>query len=397
MVTPFRSLVPALVLGVALAAAACTPAPGGDPGGGTGGADDGSGGSGGQTSGSGGRGGSQPTGSGGAGGVSSTGGATGSGGTTTTGGSGGGAGGASGSGGSAAPKDGGASDGTAAPGDASAPTGDASGPPPMGGPAKPSAGCGKVNPATGARTVMTGGRTGNFMVALPPSYDPNKPYPLGFAFHGFNLNEKTCYQGSECPGFRTLVGMTAITVFPKSIGPGWEAPVANLAPNIKFVEDIIALMKAEYCVDENRVFVSGVSSGGQMVHHVSCQLGDRLWAGAPIAGYVETAARTNCKGTPAEVVIHGVKDNLKNGQFARDMYAMRNGCPTPPANLAAMEAQINAAFTAKRKEYACVDYVGCTKNPVRYCLHSEPLYAGNTHGWPDTGGKMIADFIATLK
>jgi hypothetical protein len=34
---------------------------------------------------------------------------------------------------------------------------------------------------------------------------------------------------------------------------------------------------------------------------------------------------------------------------------------------------------------------------VRYCLHSEPLYNKNTHGWPDTGGKMIADFLDTLK
>ena len=120
-------------------------------------------------------------------------------------------------------------------------------------------------------------------------------------------------------------------------------------------------------------------------------------AGAPIAGYVEPAARANCKGTPAEVVIHGINDNLKNGQAGRDLYAERNGCPTPPANLAATEAMILAAFNAKEKKFACVDYAGCTKNPVRYCVHSEPLYAGNTHGWPDTGGQMVADFLATLK
>ena len=106
------------------------------------------------------------------------------------------------------------------------------------------------------------------MVAIPPNYDPMKPYPLGFAFHGYNLNEKTCYQGSECPGFRTVVGAKAITVFPKSIGPGWEYPVNLLAPNIQFVKDIIAQMKTEYCIDESRVFVSGVSSGGQMTHHM---------------------------------------------------------------------------------------------------------------------------------
>jgi hypothetical protein len=97
------------------------------------------------------------------------------------------------------------------------------------------------------------------------------------------------------------------------------------------------------------------------------------------------------------VVIHGVKDGLPRAQAARDLAAMRNGCPTPPATLKEVEDKINAAFAAKRKEFACADYEGCARNSVRYCLHSEPLYAGNTHGWPDTGGMMIADFLATLK
>jgi poly(3-hydroxybutyrate) depolymerase len=267
---------------------------------------------------------------------------------------------------------------------------------PPGGP-HPSAGCGKVNPPTGARTIMTGAtKAAKFMVALPPGYDPRQPYPLGFAFHGYNLDEKSCYQGPECVGFRTVVGAKAITVFPKSIGPGWEYPVNLLAPNVQFVKDVIALMKAEYCVDESRIFVSGVSSGGQMTHHLSCQLGDQLWAAAPIAGYLEEASRTNCKGSPAQVVIHGVKDGLPKAQAARDLAATRNGCPNPP-DTKALEDRIAAAFTAGRKEIGCVDYAGCARAPVRYCLHSEPLYAGNTHGWPDTGGKTIAEFLDALK
>jgi predicted esterase len=265
---------------------------------------------------------------------------------------------------------------------------------PAGGP-RPSAGCGKMSPATGARTIMTGTtKAAKFMVALPPGYDPRKPYPLGFAFHGYNLDEKSCYEGPECVGFRTVVGAKAITVFPKSIGPGWEYPLNLLAPNIQFVKDVIALMKAEYCVDETRIFVSGVSSGGQMTHHLSCQLGDQLWVAAPIAGYLEDGSRTNCKGSPAQVVIHGVKDGLPKAQAARDLAAMRNGCPTAP-DTKTLEDRILAAYP--QKQFGCVDYVGCAKAPVRYCLHSEPLYNKNTHGWPDTGGKMIADFLDTLK
>jgi poly(3-hydroxybutyrate) depolymerase len=262
-----------------------------------------------------------------------------------------------------------------------------------------SAGCGKANPPAGKRMIMTGSNNQSFWVALPPGYDPNKPYPLGFAFHGFGLNDKTCHDGSECPGFRTEVGATAITVFPKSISAGWEYPVVYLPQNVKYVDDLIALMKSEYCVDESKIFVSGVSSGGHFTHHLACQLGDRLWAAVPIAAYLEPAARTNCKGTPPQLHIRGITDSLAKGQDARDFQAMRNGCPTPPAGLATMEMEVLSAFQMKTNppKTRCLDYEGCATNPLRYCVFSQVTYNGGTHGWPDDGGKLIADFLSKLK
>ena len=264
---------------------------------------------------------------------------------------------------------------------------------------KPSAGCGKASPAVGKRMITTQGKNQSYWVAIPPSYDPMKPYPLGFAFHGFGLDDKTCHDGSECPGFRTVVGANAITVFPKSISAGWEYPVVYLPQNVKYVEDLIALMKSEYCVDENRIFVSGVSSGGHFTHHLSCQLGDKLWAAIPIAAYLEPAAMMNCKGNPGQIHIRGITDSLAKGRTARDWQAMRNGCATAPAGMEAMEKEVQDAFTMKLKppKTMCLSYDGCTKNQLRYCVFSQITYNGGTHGWPDDGGKLIADFLGTLK
>jgi poly(3-hydroxybutyrate) depolymerase len=336
--------------------------------------------------------------------VSGTGGTTGgsggqsTGGSTGTGGSGGqtpstgGSGGAGGGGGSTAPTgDAGAG------GDRGSPGGEGGG---AGGTPKPSAGCGKPNPAVaGKRMITTGGKNQSYWVALPPGYDAAKPYPLGFAFHGFGLDDKTCHDGSECPGFRTVVGATAITVFPKSISAGWEYPVVYLPQNVKYVEDLIALMKSEYCVDENRIFVSGVSSGGHFTHHLSCQLGDKLWAAIPIAAYLEPAAMMNCKGNPGQIHIRGITDSLAKGRTARDWQAMRNGCAMAPAGMEAMEKEVQDAFTMKLKppKTMCLSYEGCTKNQLRYCVFSQITYNGGTHGWPDDGGKLIADFLGTLK
>jgi polyhydroxybutyrate depolymerase len=350
----------ALALGAALAVSGCVPAPGTEAGPGGG-----SSGSGGARGGSGpaGSGGSSPAASGSGGSSSGSGGSapsgsggsipTGSGGSTPAG-SGGDSGNASGgNGGGQAQDDGGAAGSGGAVPDAAA-TGSAGGAP------RPSPGCGKPNPPTGARTVMTGGKMAGFIVTLPAGYDPNKPMPLGFAFHGYGLNEKTCAAGSECPGFKDL---KAITVFPKSIGAGWEYPLPLLDPNVKFFEDTVALMKNEYCVDEHRIFVAGVSSGGQFVNHLSCRFGDWLWAVSPIAAYVEPAVKVGCKGAPPEIIIHGITDNLeKNAHPVRDLYAMRNGCPTVPPDMAKAEADMMAARAATRAEVACVNYEGCTAN-----------------------------------
>ncbi len=259
-------------------------------------------------------------------------------------------------------------------------------------PPKPSAGCGKINPPTGARTIMTGGQQANFVVNLPPGYDPNKPMPLGFAFHGFGNPVCT----GACVGFKNL---SAVTVFPKSLQAGWEGTPEPLASNLQFFEDLVVLMKNEYCVDENRIFVAGVSSGGQFVEHLACRDGDWLWQVTPVSAFVDRGVDTGCKGTPPVLVIHGVTDKAGNyGQDVAQLYAKRNGCSANlPAGLAQARTDMMAAFNAMRAEYRCLDWDGCTANPVRYCISSQITYSGLTHGWPRVGGMLIADFQSGLK
>jgi polyhydroxybutyrate depolymerase len=311
-----------------------------------------------------------------------TAGATGAGGT-------GGSGGASaGSGGSSA-MDASAPDGSK-PGDAN--TGRDGGRPP-----KPSVGCGKTAPTMTSRTIMTGGQTGTYNVHLPTGYDATTPQPLGFGFHGSG-NPACGPTGGECQGFAML---PAVTVYMKSLpgSPGWEQ--ANvLEPNITFFNDVLAVMKNEYCIDENRIFIAGVSSGGQFIEHLACRYGDTLWQVTAVSAAVVNAANMNCKGTPPVLVIHGVTDMAGNyGQAVAEMFARRNGCSaTPPAALAQTYTDLRAAFNAmpRLEEYKCLDWDACTANPVRICLHSQMTYGGLTHGWPRFGGQLIGEFQAGI-
>jgi poly(3-hydroxybutyrate) depolymerase len=352
-----------------------------------------SGGTAGQTPSTTGSGGGGTFGSGGTGGA--TGGATGGGGSGggtggAGGGGGGGGGGTGGSGGTSNPVDASTAD-TSVGGDANSPIdaaviGDARAP-------VPSAGCGKMNPLMGSRTVITGGQTGTFNVSLPTGYTATTPMPLGFGFHGAN-NPACGPTGGECQGFAAL---KAVTVYMKSFGTNWEG--ATLQQNLTFFDDVLALMKNEYCIDESHIFVAGVSSGGQFIEYLTCRYGDWLWQTTAVSAAVVNAANMNCKGTPPVLVIHGVTDSAGNyGQGVAEMFAQRNGCSaTAPAGLAQAKTDMMTAFTAMQAQHVCLDWDGCMANPVRFCISSQITYSGLTHGWPRVGGTLISDFQAGLR
>jgi len=255
-----------------------------------------------------------------------------------------------------------------------------------------SAGCGAADPPSGARTITVSAGEGAYLVSLPPSYDPDTPYPLGFGFHGANRTHENCRAG-DCRGFQDAMGDVAILVYPKSFTNGWPYPVETRDDNVELFEAILDTMVAEYCVDEGRVFVAGTSSGATFSNVLACRFGDRLLAAAPVAGGLPE--RDGCVGRVAALVIHGVDDHhvgFDLGEQARDWYVDRNGCgadPEPPL------AGLHDRVVETRESHECADYPSCDDGlPVRWCEHSEGGYDGSTHGWPAFGGDAIWEFVS---
>jgi poly(3-hydroxybutyrate) depolymerase len=258
---------------------------------------------------------------------------------------------------------------------------------------KPSAGCGK-QAAAGALTIVSQGGKQAYVVTLPPGYDPGKPQPLGFAFHGFERTHTDC-RDDDCPGFADVVGKHAVAVYMKSISKGWDTALER---NTAYFGDVLARVKRDYCVDENRVFVAGTSSGAGFANHLGCRFGDQLLAIAPVHGGMP--APVDCKGHPAVVNIHGIADKLiprAVGEKVRDFFLERNRCSrhTKP-DLAMITSKVAAARAAHRTEFECTDYQDCQEAPVRWCVHSEGGYEDLNHGWPTLGGKVIWDFVSRL-
>jgi len=158
-------------------------------------------------------------------------------------------------------------------------------------------------------------------------------------------------------------------------------------------------MKAEYCVDQGRIEVTGTSSGATFSNILGCRFGDQLQSISPIAG--TPLEREGCVGRVAAMVVHGVDDNqvpFADGEAARDFWAVRNGCDstTVPA-IADVHAEVRAARDQMMSTFACADYQGCDEGyPVRWCEHSDGGYDNSTHGWPTFGGELVHSFVNAL-
>jgi polyhydroxybutyrate depolymerase len=266
---------------------------------------------------------------------------------------------------------------------------------------EPVTGCGKV--ATGgARELPIEGFDGLYYVSLPSTYDPERRYPLGFAFHGDSRNHYDC-RAQDCYGFQSALGEEAVLVYMQSLREpstslegGWDDEREN---NAAFFEAVLSSIEGEFCVDEERVFVAGTSSGAIFANLLGCRYGDRLLAVAPVAGSLPE--HEGCRGTPAALLIHGVDDPhvpFESGEEARDFYLSQNGCSdSAEPDVASLHSEIREKRDADPtiEDIACTDYQGCS-TPVRWCEHSYGGYDLSTHGWPPTGGELIRDFVRDL-
>jgi predicted esterase len=336
--------------------------------------------------------------------------------------------GAAGNGAAGAPSDGGATDG--------APIG-AYDPTPI-----PSAGCAMAHdPTKGmsgsiyAKVNLTiQGKATEYILTIPTDYknDATKPYPLAVAFAPRTRTEYDCMNG-DCAGIASEGRNTAVIVFAKQIGLGWEL-IGERDINLEVFKTILSQVEATYCVDLKRIYTVGLSSGADFSMYVGCWMGDQLRSVASVSGCMpntnapaagsspqaapmpgqenpsniclKTLDMSGCKGHPAVFMMHGELDGVVtasnpmgrwipyvDAQATRDAWLSWNHCGT-------MTMANNYMFPAGQFNgpIACDVYQGCGAFPVEWCHHRIVGFDGtSTHGWPGGAGKVVWDFWKSLK
>lgn len=164
-------------------------------------------------------------------------------------------------------------------------------------------GCGTDSPTgTFTQSVEVAGRERTFFVSVPESYDPDREYPLVFGYHGGDD-----FGGEAMRGYLNLESVepvgSEIFVYPDATavnhadGTGFEYGIGPAAmADDAFFDSIVEIMSGNYCIDTNRVFVTGQSAGGGYVVQLACHRGNVIRAAVPVAANLVLCGGGSCVG-----------------------------------------------------------------------------------------------------
>ncbi len=162
-------------------------------------------------------------------------------------------------------------------------------------------------------TIEHDGLTRAYSLFVPDSYDGSEAVPLVLNLHGYGSSafEQEFYSRIREIG----AAENFLVVHPEGTeGPGgnqfWNVGFfSSSIDDVGFLENLIDSLSADYNIDANRVYSTGMSNGGYMSYELACQ-SDRIAAIASVTGSMTTLTEFNCNpSNPVPVMqIHGTAD-----------------------------------------------------------------------------------------
>lgn len=145
-----------------------------------------------------------------------------------------------------------------------------------------------------------------YCLYLPNGYSPDKTYSLIVAAHGYSNDD---YQGGSHLAALMPEDFIIVSVFGR--GDMYYQSVAE-----QDVLDVMDRIISRYPIDENRVYLTGISMGGLGTWRLGTLYADRFAAIAPYCGWTGTVFMENLLNTKVYVV-HGDADTTVPVRFDR--------------------------------------------------------------------------------
>jgi dienelactone hydrolase len=169
-----------------------------------------------------------------------------------------------------------------------------------------------------------------YRVYVPASYKAERSYPLIIALHGNGLTEDNFFTGFEAlmPKLAEQRGYIVAAPLGYRVDGGYgrnngsrsgeELPKLELSE--KDVMRVLELMKKDYRIDPERIYIAGHSMGGGGAWYLAPRY-PQVWAAiAPFAGGGDPATLAQMKHIP-QFVVHGDADATASVEQSRTMVA----------------------------------------------------------------------------
>ena len=184
-----------------------------------------------------------------------------------------------------------------------------------------------VTNAQARKTITSEGQKREYLQYAPS--DLGSKRPLIISCHG--MNQSAQYQWDMLKDAKTLADKEKfVIVLPEGINNGWDISGDR---DINLIKDLIAQMKKDFDIDENRVYLSGFSMGGMLTYHAMNKIPDVIAAFAPISGYPMWGFTYTGKRAIPVIHHHGTGDDVcvySNVQRNIDELVKKNKCSSTP-------------------------------------------------------------------
>ena len=250
-----------------------------------------------------------------------------------------------------------------------------------------------ANRATG--TLVSAGLEREYILYVPPSYNPSRPAPLVISMHGagnwpaFQMRATRWNEVADEHGFLVVYpGGQGATI--KTFHLQGRATPSRM-PDVVFISELIDYLSTSYNIDKRAIYANGLSNGGGATFVLACTLAHRI-AAFGVVGAAVTIPMDWCTNTrPAPLIaFHGTADRQTPYGGGKVWIAPRPfpDIPQWTAQWAAkndcspIAVDTTIAADVRRREYR-----GCADNAdvVFYTIE------GGGHTWP--GGPPFPEWL----
>lgn len=251
--------------------------------------------------------------------------------------------------------------------------------------------CASAKPAalgwTDHEIAVKGAAARKYIRYLPESYDGRRRLPVVFNFHGYSANaeEQLLYSGLVSVSDR--IGFAVVTLNgqgdPKHYNQRATEHDGEVS-DISVVTRLLDELSATLCLDQRRVYATGMSDGGALAAALGCFASTRFAAVAPVAALIYDPSCDKGKPVPL-MAFRGTADKIvpyAGGTVACcgnpvvnptkvdiTSWAKHNGCASRPA-------------VTRHGDVETTAYTGCTAG-ADVVLQS---VIGGGHTWPGAIG-----------